>query len=682
MRDRLWCGVVLLAMLLPAEGLPQDGGGRSALLKARLTSVHVRKRSDAPMLVEVEFDHAGTRLLEGFLELTFSNAYGSAPAVVAGPDIALTNGVQTVRMMLPAMSSYAGPVAAQMRFIMRDKALELGTAQIMAPDSVTRSFVIAVVEAMERADPDPEIQAVAQALRLEHFDPETHPPNTERPVVTSSVFLPPDDAPVAPLAFCQYDMVLLAGDAFAAVRERSLQALERWVLAGGSVCVLPEEGLRDYHMRFLNALAGSDVFETDASGRITTADSGARVYHAGLGRAAILLRRPDPEKDFDAPEWRSVVAFLWKVRAGKQLETILSTGKWSAALQEEYEGLEGYYDLTYRQGSSAPVPALPFSTRPVRLTSVQGLVQSLMPTTIRVAPISLMCAILIGFVALVGPGDYIVLGRLKRHKYTWALLPVVCILFTVLFVMISRYYMGAKDYRQHVDVVDIGPGGVVYRANRFEMIFSAGEQTVATQLDQAIFADAGVGMDARFGAMRRASADADSRMVYTGRFPTTCEVRQLVRQWTPQINRLFSISRKPSDEMRSDATYQRIVSFLDGLDPSGIADADHVRLALIAIPGIPRDAACFLVTGLPDTRQFYSPANIADPASFLKEVSAFPQVGLLSIVAQLSPNGASALEDLPIMDQDDRRQVLVGVVLHHGDHLTVYRRLYHTKTGT
>ncbi len=57
-------------------------------------------------------------------------------------------------------------------------------------------------------------------------------------------------------------------------------------------------------------------------------------------------------------------------------------------------------------------------------------------------------------------------------------------------------------------------------------------------------------------------------------------------------------------------------------------------------------------------------------------VSAHPQVGLFSVVSQISPTRAANWEDLSLLDPTDPKQALLLVIEQVDDDFFIYRRLY------
>ena len=252
---------------------------------------------------------------------------------------------------------------------------------------------------------------IGQSLRLAPFAPvpaagETAP---RRSLVTAPTWLTPDELPVQGLAYCAYNILVLTADAFAAAHERQLQALRQWVRAGGSVCVFATGALREEQAQFLTDLnEGRKKFELDDKGQ--AAGPGVITSYCGLGRAVVVTKVLNEDTDLNSAEWRGAVAFLWKLRRDRCAQFVRD-GKFEnpVAAPSAPQTAQAYaYNM-----------AAPLQTQPLQFGA--EVVQHLMPKTVRLIPFSVLLCVLTAFVLLIGPVDWLVLGFLKRRRYTWIL---------------------------------------------------------------------------------------------------------------------------------------------------------------------------------------------------------------------------------------------------------------------
>ena len=128
---------------------------------------------------------------------------------------------------------------------------------------------------------------------------------------------------------------------------------------------------------------------------------------------------------------------------------------------------------------------LSFSVLPTNLGA--DLMSLLMPRTVRLIPFSALLGLLVLFLLIIGPADYFVLGFLRRRRLTWVLFPATSIAFTVATVLMANHYLGLRDQRRSLIVVDLAQDGTALRWNRYELIFTARDKQSVTELKDALW---------------------------------------------------------------------------------------------------------------------------------------------------------------------------------------------------
>ena len=222
------------------------------------------------------------------------------------------------------------------------------------------------------------------------------------------------------------------------------------------------------------------------------------------------------------------------------------------------------------------------------------------------------------------------------------------------------------------------------RQSRYQFIFTAGERTERFDVRNALFytmgrGDGMTGPQAYGGGYTPAPArpPGDTEPLrYEGRLPSRYIVCQRISRWTPYLNKAFSLDppeRVPAFDWNAPA-----------LRDVSIAGRQELQRALSHM--LRRPSAAYLFHGqrmnklvgwgaFPVlTQDDRSPAT--GPHSLLQVACVRPQVGLFSIVSQVSPTGAPDFEDLAILDPTDERQWLLVIIEQDGDDIYVYRRLY------
>ena len=660
----------LLPTLLLMVAAQARAGGAQDMLTVRLQPLVAQPRSNAPIWMDIQFELMGPHLVEDRLELVFMDGNEVIGRCGSG-EIVLVNGIQRFRMMLPPMSVRGSDAwaEARARFVSDKAVYDLGNHTVSLPHTLERSLVICV--SAPRRESNAGYFDIVYSMFLQHFDPQP----AAAPARTLSTFassVPPEGLPIHPLGYCSFDIVFLAGEGFSTLRRKQLDSLSRWVQGGGSVCILPDASLKPYHVQFLNetAGAGGPAFQVEAEGDLRAADGllhgGIGMFRYGLGRVVVVLMQAGYPPVADSPEWRTAVAFLWKIRKN-QLSDFVSRGKWRTDLQTAHRVRDTYSRLRARRDESEP----PLALDVLPIGGEDELADRLMPRTIRTMPLGIVVLVMLSFVLAVGPLDYYVLGALKRRRFTWILFPLMCVGFAALTVYLAQYYMGVRDHRRALVLVDIGEGGRVLRWSRCELRFAGKGKQVLTRVKNGLFVQLGeTDMVYRSGRGRFGTAQG-ALPVYQGWMPGNFQVAQRLRQWSPLLCRTFSMEPiEPAIDLDWDA-----------IEASDLADLRHFEKVRKKLPGLRQAEASFYVLHGSEMRQL--PGSVSfpdlgrpDARGLLRQICVRPQVGLFSVVSQISPTGADNFEDLSVLDPTDERQWLLIAVVRDGEDYIVYRRLY------
>jgi len=669
-------------MLLPASLLALAGAltlpavEASGMLSVRLQPVIAQPRSHAPIWVDVELNSTAGHLIEGSLDIVFMDGNEVIGRYRSGA-LALTNGVQRFRLMLPAISTGVGSsvATAAVRFVTEKETWDLGTQSVFAPSTTRRSLVVCM--STPREESDSAYAAMARNLLLEQFDPDSGAGST-RSYSSSLAKVPPQDLPAHPLGYCSFDAVFLAGEGFSQLEGKQLDALLCWLEGGGSLCVLPRGGLRPCHVQFLNRIAGSHDLHFALSGgdvQISGAlpQAGIGMFRCGMGRAVVISTQPESQVATDSPEWRKAVAFLWRIRHS-QLSEFVGKGQWRTDQQEK-------------------LPEQRWSARPFYGTPPQGSVSfgflpfegawllrdSLMPQSVRLIPLWLLASVCVLFLLVVGPLDYYVLGILKRRRYTWAAFPAVSIAFALFLVYLSERYMGGRDQHGALVLTDLSTEGKVLRWSRYEMAFLPRGREERMQVKNALYAQVNDPMLLRSPYMAPAPYGSSETALpfYCGRIPADFQVLRSVPQWMPLVHRVFSFGPIASAvELNWDAVAPQDLQSHQGLR----------QLADKLLGGRPFDG-CIFCLHESDVTRLYGDESIlrgrsrfyaySDFSNLLRQFSAYPRMGFFSVVSRISPTGSGNFEDLSLLDQTDSQQWLLMAVTRVGADYVVYRRMYY-----
>ena len=333
----------------------------------------------------------------------------------------------------------------------------------------------------------------------------------------------------------------------------------------------------------------------------------------------------------------------------------------------------------------------------------------LMPKTVRLIPFPALLGTLGLFLLMIGPGDYYVLGWFRRRRYTWVLFPAVSLLFTLATVLMANHYLGARDVRRSLIVVDLDKDGTALRWNRYELVFAARDKQAVTELTNALWAPvnsammpqafqtippayllqrynsggnmtynyhvSSISVTAGGGAEREAGMPW-----YEGILPAHFQTSESIRQWQPELNRVFSFEPPPVPLFpnwpaieQAWPNLQNIRAKLSASKPfTGDVCAISSSNAFTFGPGVIIPPANQM---MPRDQVIYGPSS-PDllPPSILLQLSTADSTGLLSLVSQISPTGGGNFEDAPAMDTSDSA---LAIVTHSGDDIVVYRRFFH-----
>ena len=662
-------------------------GTASAKEALELSLEAPRIRSTAPMAVRANVQWSGTRLLEGRLEIVVRSG-DQVLSHFTSHDMALTSGKQTIGLLLPAIISDAtsSRLDVSARFLGRRRTFAFPPVIWAAPRYGERAYVVGLCShSGERSRVYLEL---ARSLRLESFRPK--PQRRGRPeamvlldLTTKLVHLTPGSLSGHPLAYCSYDVLVLFRRGFALLGQAKLRAIARWARAGGSVCVVPSDGLKARHVEFLNTLADADLpaFELAVGGTVRpTAPAPTRpgklrveTFHPAFGRAVVLLSGPAAAEDLKGAGWRDAAAFLWKIRATARQE-IADTGVWKEPPRAPYDEA-----------------ALSYHVQPI--ATPEKIARSLMPERIRLIPFGVVILILVLFVAVVGPLDYYVLGVLRQRRFTWLTFPLAAAAFAFLTVRLAGHYMGRRDHRHALVFVDVDRKGQPVRHSRIELIFAGTERSTRHELSDCLFypmREARLrAYDERELAMMRRVGTKIGRpegdpsdieaLPYQGRLPTQFVASQIIRQWKPQLNR--SLSFEPPGNL---PTYAWNAITVHDLTPGARAGIPRELLRgrpfeglMFIYHGRQQGNGLFYDTWLGNTRAPRRGAvRRATVPDLVRRASVRPQVGLFSVIAQLSPTGAPNFEDVAVLDPTDPDQWLLVVAEKVGDDDVICRRLY------
>ena len=304
-------------------------------------------------------------------------------------------------------------------------------------------------------------------------------------------------------------------------------------------------------------------------------------------------------------------------------------------------------------------------------------------------PLHYIALILVFYVLTIGPLDYFVLGMFKLRRFTWITFPAATLIFTLFTVWLSNDFLSSAVERTFVSIIDVGDGGEIIRENRIELLYTGSTHDVTTSLRSSLFTpldinqfsgaeygDFGYGQfDAYGNRLSRMNVPGRSIMPrIVGRPPTSLEVTQTMPQWTPQMNRIFTLN------CRDETAVAGVRAFdwkKERLATNGTVDSKFQNEARAAFG---RDAtiACFNGRGaLVD-----SVGHLFGNAGFLNDICVIQQGGgLFGVISRIAPHGGSSFEDLTMLDPSNSDEYLLVIAVPSDDGLRLYRKLCRKKAA-
>lgn len=654
-------------------------------LKLTVRGLIPRFRSQAPLPLECILNWNGSELIEGTLSLEVRD---SAQLLVRyeNPDVALSFGDLNLRFVLPPLSNEADTVEVRARFRSpKWGTFDLGQHTLSVPADWRRHLLIGLV--VLDGDRSPRAAfSYLDGLDLSRFRP------TDDGVVNGAagsgglnvadVRVSARDLPTRAAPLCAFDLLAFAGGSLSELRSRQREAILDWIDAGGSVYVDATGTMDAADASFLNELAlrtrGDDGFLIDSNGRLSS-DTAHVLARRGLGRVVIATAAAGATSDATR-----IACWLWKLSRRSE-QQITESGTWvrspprSNPLAMTAPGMQPGFVADAIESGIADDLALhipPYA--PIPQPSATMLPVALLPDRVETVPMPVVIGVLCLFLFVIAPGDWLLLGVLRRRMLTWLFFPAACVVFTVVMVVLANRYIGREDYRTAIRFVDRDAANRVVRVTAVETMFTATAQPVRLELRDTLFSSVDtvgksewqgtvVGGQSQYTNVARLDAGSDPPPTFEGRPTNMYSLMLPVRKWTPVVSRYSYFSAGLADESEDEIDWA-------GLDRESVAaDPDAAAETLMS-----RNPGALAVVLCGDRR-----SSLPDASSRLRQFLQFAVAvskpepeGFFRIAAAVSPNGHRSLEDLAVFDSSDPEQVLVLVLRGSEAGYVVDRRVF------
>jgi hypothetical protein len=310
-----------LALALPnarAEEPSPAASSAQSPLTGMVELRYLRCRSGAPIPIVWNMEWNGQTIVEGNLDFEVEDG-NQLLGHFRVSDIVLAPGKNVFNAMLPPLSVFKSsvPITIRARFVSRTGTLELAEQSLRVPSRFVQWFNVGVVSGAT-AHPSREESRLLESISLERHLPPTDVLDRS---TTVALEFQTSALPNDPLTLCNFDVVVLLPAALAELRDDQAAALRKWVIAGGSLCVVPGGGLTPRHAALIDDLlaesAGHEAFVVDGRGYLAPGEGVAgEIISArkGLGRIVMLRQALLQTLKPDAKEWLAAADFLMKVR--------------------------------------------------------------------------------------------------------------------------------------------------------------------------------------------------------------------------------------------------------------------------------------------------------------------------------------------------------------------------------
>jgi hypothetical protein len=441
-------------------------------IRVEIESSSFQSRTNGPIPLRLLVEWGGTRLAKGVLHVDFHASDDMRPlARYLLPATILTPGRNELFLTVAplALANYESEATVQFAWEF-DGQLETPPPQVLrVPGQSKRTFLIATIRPSIRVQSD---RDQFRWLALESWlSPDWKKEELRIPFQTLFAGLDADRMPADPNNLLAYDILGIGPRELANLSADQTGAIWSWLEAGGAACVIVNGATpyEPHQIDFLNRVSGNAKpprFAVGTGNKLALAspDESAKAerFHVGWGRAAIVTL-PKDELELGSSEddhnlLVKLTDWLWRL-SKRESESLWDTGH--LTLRPDVK--------QYSQRNFAASYQVGFTTsRPWSVPS-----DYLFPSTVRPVPGWLLATILGGFVLAIGPGDYLLLGAIRKRRWTWILLPLVTLGVTQLVITCSNSYLGQSERLSKIELRDIGTGGRIARKNQLSFLVPA-----------------------------------------------------------------------------------------------------------------------------------------------------------------------------------------------------------------
>lgn len=673
--------LAVLLLVLITVCSPSARSAEQPPVRMTLEPVSLRTRTGGPIGLRIKLHYNRQQLLEGDLLLKIFDGrrdYGLLRTTCRYDGIVLHGSDANFDVLLPPLAdAFDGGFDIEAWFETETERIPLSagrivrdipdTFNVMSSDPSQRSTVL--FSASGR--PDPRIISPERDFLHKMLSPlELIPEHRQREITWVPAAMSGMDLPEDPLQLCSSDLVLITDGALNQLESSQLDALITWTEAGGSLCLVPtDQGLTGRHLEFVRRLLAQDaerVILTDAGQlKLATAGTPFCAAYTGLGRCVVIPHGVHLTTELSAAHRSWIGRFLWKARGCRYPKGEESFADVDMEKLLELPKLQSENEYRYYAGGLQRILAAQTSMFGTKCETI------LMPSDVTMVPTSVIVMLLSAYVLFVGPVDYFVLGFFRLRKYTWIVFPVVTLGFTMTMIAVAHHYLGASETGKQILVTDVVDDGRPIRSSVVDLQYLGSRREVSSAVQGGLIA----------------SAESE-KITLTGRFPHDYSASHRVEQWAPDVVRTFTLSPEPIPDLGIDWNDPALVTTAQGrrqlqqqisasvggrcLNAAVLHRATEYEMITSPDPMMSRFSAEDL-----QTMRDYGTLHLYHTVwGTAEDGSRVGLQGFFQFVGQVSPGGAAALEDLPLLDHSNPDQWLLMVLLETDEGYHLIRRLY------
>ncbi|MFM7161043.1 MAG: hypothetical protein ACKO3P_11815, partial [Planctomycetaceae bacterium] len=110
--------------------------------------------------------------------------------------------------------------------------------------------------------------------------------------------------------------------------------------------------------------------------------------------------------------------------------------------------------------------------------------QRFLPADLRPLSLAIMACLMGAYVLLIGPLDYLLLGRWKARRWTWITFPAITLLITFALVTLSNLQLSGMEHGPALLLIDLDGGNRPVRVTRLECQIASREQLLTRSIQR------------------------------------------------------------------------------------------------------------------------------------------------------------------------------------------------------